>query len=440
MSNSTGCRTAIVALAVAILMGTMGFVAGYLTHTVVVAAEPTPVPIIVEVTTAPLPTEASEAGSPADTPIPPEPTPIPPPSIPITPSAEMEDTFALFWEAWHLLERDFYGELPTDEEMTYGAIRGVTNLLDDPYTAFIEPDVAIYRRQVDTGSYEGIGAFVSMEEGRLIIVEPMEGQPAEKAGLLPGDIVLQVDDTPIENMSLYEAIDLILGPAGSQVNLTILREGQEPFEVAVTRARIDTPVVESVMLDSGIAYVRLFDFSSDASIKVANQIRWLLDSKPDGLILDLRGNGGGFLHEAVLTAGLFLPEEKLVLIERFKDGSERPFTTPNNPIDTHIPMVVLVDGSSASASEIVAGALQDHGRAVLVGEKTFGKGSVQLPHELSNGAELRVTIARWFTPKDRPIHGEGLDPDFAVEYTQEDVDAGLDPQLDRAVEYLLTGE
>jgi carboxyl-terminal processing protease len=141
-----------------------------------------------------------------------------------------------------------------------------------------------------------------------------------------------------------------------------------------------------------------------------------------------------------LTAGLFLPKDELVLIERFKDGTERPYLAPGDPIETNLPMVVLVDGGSASASEIVAGALQDQNRAVLIGETTFGKGSVQLPHELSNGAELRVTIARWFTPNDRAIHGEGLEPDIIVEFTPEDAEAGLDPQLDRAVEYLLTGE
>ena len=327
--------------------------------------------------------------------------------------------------------------------MTYGAIRGAINALDDPYTGFIDPDAAEYRREVDDGAYEGLGAFVSMENDRLVIVQPMKGQPAEKAGLRPGDIVLEADGVPIENMSIYEAISLLLGPAGTQVRLTILREGEEPFEVEITRAEIEVPQVESEMRDDGLAYVSLANFNHGASEGLADTLDDLLDENPEGLILDLRGNPGGFLHEAVLTAGLFLPEEEVVLVERTKDEEE--FLTPKGfgsgkPIAPDIPMVVLVDGGSASASEIVAGALQDRERAVLIGEKTFGKGSVQWAHELSNGAELRVTIARWFTPNDRAIHGEGLDPDIEVELTPQDVDAELDPQLDRAVEYLLVGE
>jgi carboxyl-terminal processing protease len=169
-------------------------------------------------------------------------------------------------------------------------------------------------------------------------------------------------------------------------------------------------------------------------------IEELLAQNPKGLILDLRGNPGGWLNEAILTSGLFLPKGELVLIERLKDGTERPYSVPDDPILPDLPMVVLVDVGSASASEIVAGALQDHGRATLIGERTFGKGSVQLAYELSNGAELRVTKARWFTPNDRPIHGEGLEPDIVVELTAEDLENDLDPQLDRAVEYLLMGQ
>jgi carboxyl-terminal processing protease len=349
-------------------------------------------------------------------------------------------TFDLFWEAWELLQNDFYGDLPTEEEVTYGAIRGAINTLDDPFTAFIEPETAAINREDDGGSFEGIGAYVSMTDGRLMIVNTFKDQPAEQAGLRRGDIVLQVDDTPIENMSIYEAITLIRGPANTPVRLTILREGEEPFEVEIIRARIDIPVVESEMRDDGLAYVRLLDFSSDASFKLSEATQELLEQNPKGLIFDLRGNPGGWLHEAILTAGVFLPRDQLVLIERLKDGTERTFETTERPVAPDIPMVVLVDGGSASASEIVAGALQDHQRAVLIGEKTFGKGSVQLPHELSNGAELRVTIARWFTPNDRAIHGQGLEPDIEVELTLEDFDAELDPQLDRAIEYLINGQ
>ncbi|MFN2184566.1 MAG: S41 family peptidase, partial [Anaerolineae bacterium] len=192
-----------------------------------------------------------------------------------------------------------------------------------------------------------------------------------------------------------------------------------------------------------IGYVSMFDFSYDSTAKVAAAIEDLQAQGATALIFDLRGNPGGYLHEAVLTAGLFLPQDDVVLIERTNEDevllTPADYRSPE-PIAADMPMVVLVNGGSASASEIVAGALQDYGRAVLIGEQTFGKGSVQLVHELSNGAELRVTKARWFTPNDHAIHGEGLAPDIVVEYTAEDAEADLDPQLDRAVEFLLTGQ
>ncbi len=451
MSNSTGCKVLVTALIVAVIMGSLGFVAGFATHTVMVADVPEIFStVVVEITSAPSegagsvnelsptassPTDAPSAEATSTETAPAEPTPVPTIQIP-------EDTgaaFDLFWEAWNLIQEDYYGDLPSEEDMTYGAIRGALNTLDDQFTAFIEPRSAAINREDDSGSFEGIGAYVSMRDGRLEIVNTFEGQPAEQAGLRRGDIVLQVDDTPIENMSIYEAITLIRGPAGSTVRLLVVREGEEPFEVEIVRAQIDIPVVEVEMREDGIAYARLFDFSTDASEKLGDGIEEMLKQDPQGLVLDLRGNPGGWLNEAILTAGLFLPRDELVLIERLKDGTERTFETPDQPVAPDIPMVVLVDGGSASASEIVAGALQDQGRAVLIGEQTFGKGSVQVPHELSNGAELRVTIARWFTPNDRAIHGEGLEPDIAVELTLEDFEADLDPQLDRAIEYLLNG-
>ena len=427
MSKSTSCNIIVLVALVALVVGAMGFAAGFLTHTVMLAAEPEET-LVLEVDTMPgddpsvasAPSSVSDGGAELN--------------------AEEDEAFQLYWEAWRLLERDYYGDIPHDDEVTYGAIRGAVNTLGDPFTAFIDPEIAEINREDDTGSFEGIGAYVTMRDGRLVSVNTFKDHPAEEAGVRRGDIVLQVDDTVIENMSVYEAITLIRGEAGTPVVLTILREGQDEFEVEIVRARIDIPVVESEMREDGIAYVSLFDFSSEATAKLRAAIEELQEQDPEGLVLDLRGNPGGWLNEAVETSGLFLSEDALVLIERFKDGTEQTYEAPNRPAAPDIPMVVLVDGGSASASEIVAGALQDHGRAILIGEKTFGKGSVQWPHELSNGAEMRVTVARWFTPSDRAIHGEGLEPDIEVEITEEDLDAELDPQLERAVEYLLTGE
>ena len=443
MSNSTGCKVLATALIVAIIMGGLGFATGYLVYAIQDAGTENPVStVIVEITATP---EAADELSSPDSPTETSPEPAtesaPPPTFEIP--EQTGASFDLFWEAWDIIQQDFYGDLPDEEEMTYGAIRGATGALDDPYTAFIDPAAAEHRRQTDGGSYEGIGALVSMEEGRLIIVEPFEGGPADTAGVRADDIVLEVDETPIENMSIYEAIALILGPAGTEVRLTILREGQEPLEVTVIRDRIDIPVIEFELLPEGIGYISMFDFSTEASAKLAGAIDELQAQNPTGLILDLRGNPGGYLHESVLTAGLFLPQDSVVLIERTNEEEVilRPedYGAPD-PLAAEIPLIVLVNGGSASASEIVAGALQDYSRAVLIGEQTFGKGSVQLVHELSNGAELRVTKARWFTPNDNAIHGEGLEPDIAVELTPEDAEADLDPQLARAIEFLLTGQ
>lgn len=428
MSDSTGCRTLFWVIIVGIVAAVLGGAAGFFTHAVIVATEPQN-----GGTTSPSATTSDAA-----------PATLPSPTRDSqdaeAPSSEEQEAFKLFWEAWSLIKRDFYGDLPGTEQVVNGAIRGAVNTLDDPFTGFIEPQIAEINREDDTGAFEGIGAHVSMRDGLLTIVSTFKGQPAAQAGLRRGDIVLQVDETPIEDMSVYEAIALIRGPAGTMIRLTVVREGQEPFEVELVRARIDIPVVESELREDGIAYVTLYDFSTDASGKLAGALSEGLAQKPKGLVLDLRGNPGGWLNEAVNVSGLFLPEQTLVLIERMKDGTETLYHSSGEPVASEIPLVVLVDGGSASASEIVAGALQDHGRAILVGERTFGKGSVQWPHELSNGAELRVTVARWFTPDDRAIHGEGLAPDIEVPLTQEDYDAQRDPQLDRAVSYLLTGQ
>jgi carboxyl-terminal processing protease len=360
---------------------------------------------------------------------------------PVAAAGEEPSEFAVFWEAWHLIENEFYGELPTMQEVTYGAIRGVLVALGDDGTSFIDPERAAVMREDITGGFEGIGAVVNMlPNGRLTIVEPLPGRPAAQAGLQPGDLVLQVDDTPIQNMTLIEAVSLIRGPAGSTVRLTILRKGvKEPFEVAIVRARIEIEVVESRMLDGNIAYVRLAEFNARATKELQEALRELLAQEPAGLIFDLRSNPGGYLQTSVEVTSQFI-DEGLALTEKGKGDLEREYRVESGGLATEVPLVVLVNAGSASASEIVAGAIQDSGRGILIGERTFGKGSVQLPHTLSDGSELRITIARWFTPKGREIQGVGIIPDIEVEMTLEDLEAGHDLQLERAVEYLLTGK
>jgi carboxyl-terminal processing protease len=339
-------------------------------------------------------------------------------------------------EVWSLIDTEFYGELPTPAERAYAAIRGMLDTLDDDYTSFSEPSIAEIRREDASGSFEGIGAFVGTNEDNILeIVEPFKGSPAHEAGLLPGDLVLAVDGQSVIGYALFDAIALIRGPEGSEVTLTIQRRDAEPFDVTIVRARLDIPIVESEMLEGSIAYVRLTSFDAQATMQLEAALEELFSQDATALILDLRGNPGGFLDQAVHVADLFLGEG-LILIERRGDGDEIEFPSTENGLAQDIPLVVLVNGGSASASEIVAGAIQDRGRAILIGETTFGKGSVQLLHTLSDGSELRVTIARWFTPNDKAIRGEGLAPDIQVPFTPEDAEAGRDPQLDQAIEYL----
>ncbi len=363
-------------------------------------------------------------------------TPVSPP----TPTTEDEQTFQVFWEVWSLVQQNYYGELPSMQEVTYAAIQGMINALDDEYSAFFEPRTAAIMREDATGEFEGIGAFVDLdEEGKVLVVEVFENSPAEEAGLQAEDRIVEVDGVSVVGLTLYEAIYLIRGPAGSQVTLLVEREGFEPFEITVTRARLEIPVTEAEMRDDGIGYIRLYDFSAaTASSRVEDNLKELLSHNPRGIILDLRGNPGGMLGQAIDVADLFL-SDGLIAIERWK-GSEEVFKAHPGDIGEKIPLVVvLVNGGSASASEIVAGALQDRGRAILIGETTFGKGVVQRVFTLDDGSELWITAARWYTPNNRAIHEVGLTPDIVVPWP-EDAEKGVDPQLDRAVEYLLTGE
>ncbi|NJN92886.1 MAG: S41 family peptidase [Anaerolineales bacterium] len=355
-------------------------------------------------------------------------------------TAGVPDEFNTFWEAWSFLDDQFYGEVPSDSERVYGAIRGMVNAFDDQHTAFIDPARAAVMSENIRGSFEGIGATIRLNEiDQLVVVEALPDRPAFKAGLHPGDVILKIDDGSVKGLSLYEAVSLIRGPAGSSVVLTIEREAEpEVFQVEVVRAKIEIQIVEAQLLPDApeIGYVKLAQFSNGAARKVARAIKTLRDQGATAIIFDLRSNPGGLLSEAVEVSSLFVAEGTVV-IEKLKDGQQKKFEAGNHPhVATDVPLVVLVNGGSASASEIVAGAMQDLQRAALIGEQTFGKGTVQLPHDLSDGSELRVTIAEWLTPASRQIHGQGITPDVIVEMTATDTEQELDPQLDAAVEYL----
>jgi len=348
--------------------------------------------------------------------------------------------YELVQEVLRLLDEQFYGELPDRQALTYSAIRGMLLALEDPYTSFIDPQITAILNEDASGTFEGIGAMVTMrEDGYLEIASLIPGQPAEAAGVLPGDIIIAVGDQSIVGLGLYEAISYIRGPAGTDAVLTILRANEEDeITITVTRARIEVPIVEYRMLDDEIGYILLTEFDANATDRVQEALEELAKQNPEGLIFDLRANPGGWLDQSIKVSDLFLGKG-LVAIERDSAGGEQRFYSYNGDIGEDIPMVVLVNRGSASASEIVAGALQDRGRAILIGTKTLGKGSVQRPNALSDGSQLRVTIARWFTPNDNSIHGDGLEPDILVEIPA-DTPAGEDPQLERAIEYLLQGQ
>lgn len=363
-------------------------------------------------------------------------TPKPDPSVP---PSEVFD-YEILQDVLDLLDEQFYGEIPDGQTLAHGAIRGMLMTLDDPYTSFINPQITAIINEDASGQFEGIGAMVTMrEDGYLEIASLISGQPAEAAGVLPGDIVLSVGDQSIVGLGLYEAISYIRGPAGTDAVLEIARPGEsDPLIITVTRARIEIPVVEYEMLDGDIGYILLAEFDANATDRVQDALEELLQENPKGLIFDLRGNPGGWLDQAIKVSDLFL-DQGLVAIERDSSGGEHSFYSYDGDLGEDIPMVVLVNGGSASASEIVAGAVQDRERAILIGTTTLGKGSVQRPNDLSDGSQLRVTIARWFTPNDQSIHGNGLEPDIVVERPN-DTPPGEDPQLDRAIEYFMQGE
>lgn len=354
----------------------------------------------------------------------------------LAPPPVLGEEFRVFWEAWRIVENEFYGRPIDSKELTYGAIQGALSTLEDENTAFITPEhIAIVREDL-TGTFEGIGALVEMnEDGYLVIVEPLAGKPADLAGLKAGDLVLEVDGVEIWGMNLIEAISLIRGPKGTMVRLTIRRRGvAEPFEVEIVRERIELRTVEYRLLNGEIGYIKLNEFNSQAPRQLRTALIDLLAENPRGLILDLRDDPGGLVTAAIDVGSEFIAQG-VIMSERDKDSAEE-HEAQGDGLATEIPLVVLVNGGSASASEIVAGAIQDYRRGIIIGERTLGKGSVQVQHQLSDGSGLRITIAHWLTPHGRLIEGEGLIPDVEVHITDEDLAEGLDPQLELAIDYL----
>lgn len=355
--------------------------------------------------------------------------------------AEFQPSMPVFWEAWKIVKDNFFTAQFDDEKLTYGAIGGMVDSLGDPHTAFVDPKVAAFVESEVSGEFEGIGATVEMRDGRLTIVAPLKGTPADKAGLQPGDVIVQVDDTVIQNMDVYQAISLIRGKRGTTVRLKVQRGANPAFEVSIVRDRIQSPIVQTKWYENDtIAYVQLTDFTATSTNAVRRALQDVLAKNPKGLIFDVRGNPGGLLDAAVKITSEFIGPAKTVVVEATKDGKKEKLPSIDGGVGTQVPMVLLINNGSASASEILAAAVKDYGRATLIGKTTYGKGSVQLPHVLSDNSQLRITIAHFLSPMEHEINGIGISPDIEVENPNDfERSRGVDPQLDRALEYIKNG-
>lgn len=349
---------------------------------------------------------------------------------------ELKTLFAPFWESWQLLHENFVDQPIDDVTLMRGAIRGMLAATGDKHTSYMDPTEFKQANTSMEGEYEGIGAWVDVTGDYVVVIAPMKGTPAEAAGLKPNDEVIAVNGEDQTGIPGDLVLQKILGPAGEPVTLTI-RRGDQTLDFTIVRAKITVPVVDYKMLDNGIAYVQLTNFNDQATEQLRAALEDLMAKNPKGLILDLRNNGGGYLSTAIEVASEFIPEG-VIMYEEYGDGTREVYNAKRGGRATEIPLVVLVNEGTASASEIVAGAIQDYGRGKLVGTQTYGKGSVQnwIPLTTEEGG-VRITIARWLTPNEKQINDVGLTPDVVVEMTEEDYIAGRDPQLDAAIQLLL---
>lgn len=354
-----------------------------------------------------------------------------------TTQADLDKLFTPFWQTWELIHRDYVDQPVDNEKLMQGAINGMINSLGDQHSSYMDPLQYKDMTALTQGDYEGIGVLVNIEGAYLTISEIFKGSPAEKGGLQPGDQIIAVDGADMTGILPALARQKILGPDGTSVVLTILRGTEEKFDVTLQRATIVVPSVEGQLRSDGIAYVKIRTFGKKTGDDLNTELTTLLAQNPKGLIIDLRNNGGGLLTTAIQIGSTFI-KEGVMVYERYGDGTQKAHDIIPGGIAQDIPMVVLVNQFSASASEIVAGALQDYGRATIVGTVTYGKGTVQewVPLANNEGA-ARITIARWLTPKERSIHLKGITPDVIVDMTEEDMKANKDPQLDKALEVLL---
>jgi len=352
-----------------------------------------------------------------------------------------EADFSPFWKVWNTINEKYpKTDKITDQERVYGAISGLVGSLNDPYSVFFSPDEAKSFEDEIAGNFSGIGMEVGIKDKVLTVIAPLKDTPAYRANIKPGDKILKIDKTVTSGLSIEQAIKLIRGEKGTTVTLTIFREGnKDPLEIKIERDIINIPTLDTELRKDGIFVIKLYSFSANSANLFRNAMKEFAQSGTDKLLLDLRGNPGGYLDSAVDMASWFLPAGLTVVTEDYGNDKEPEVFRSRgyNIFNDKLKFVILIDSGSASASEILAGAMQDHGRAKLVGEKSFGKGSVQEAIKVTPDTLLKITVAKWLTPNGNLIAEVGLTPDYEVEITKKDSEDKKDLQLGKAVELLL---
>ncbi len=358
----------------------------------------------------------------------------------ICPACPPEDVnFSVMWETWQKLKDNFVDSSKLDEQkMVYGATAGMVKSAGDPYTVFFTPDETTKFLEDVTGEFQGVGMEIGIKNDQLQVVSPIKGTPAERAGLRPGDIIVKIGAVVSAEISVEQAVSLIRGPQGTEVVLTIMRsDWKEPKEITIKRETIKIPSIEWEIKNGNVAYIKIFQFSETLSLDFKKVAVEILNSPAKKIVIDLRGNPGGYLEVSQEIAGWFLERGKTVVSEDFGNKEDQTiYKAEGNSKFANYPIVVLINKGTASASEILAAALRDNRGIELVGETSFGKGSVQTLQNLTDGSSLKVTVAHWLTPAGTQISGNGLTPDIKVELTEDDYTNKKDPQLDKALEII----
>ena len=345
---------------------------------------------------------------------------------------------SLFYDAYNKLQENFIDKSKIDnQKVVYGAIEGMTKSLGDPYTTFFDPGEARLFSSDLAGSFEGIGAEIGIKNDQLTVIAPLKGTPAEKAGLKSGDVILKIDDKDASHLSTDEAVNLIRGKKGTSVTLTMFRDGwSSPKDITITREMIKIPST-NLEFKGDVALISIYQFDESLPVDFKAEVHEILQSPAKKIIIDLRDDPGGYLEVAQEIAGYFLPKGQVVTIESFGQAkTEQQYKTAGNGELINYPTVVLINQGSASASEILAGALRDNRGVQLIGTKSFGKGSVQQVIDLRDGSFLKITVAKWLTPKGTSISEIGLTPDIKITISDQDVLNKKDPQLDKALEII----